>query len=520
MSVLTVVTREDPHPGDGPLLDSLRHQTSSAWRLADSIPGDSTGATAVLVVDASTRLEPHAVAALLDVLADRRDAAAVYADALVDDELSLRPAWSVDLLRSGRPPGDPFVVRAEPMRATGWAGGASAADRLDLALRLSEMDATLIHVPDVLAAGPAPPLDRSALARMVGEHIVRVGLPARARAGTGPSPVELEPRFTDQPSISVVIPTAGTSREMSDGNSVRLVDRCVAGLDGCDWSDIEIVAVVGPEYDGDPGRLAELSTRWRMKLVRRRSEPFSFPDAVNRGVLASAGDLVLVLNDDTEALDPTWMARLAMRAVEPSVGAVGAGLVYPDGTVQHLGVVIDDARPLHPFVGTDVDRAGPDGIGAVARTVVAVTGACLMARRADFLAVGGLTPELPMSYNDVDLCLKLARQGLRTVMEPAARLIHHESASRPPVIDDWEWDRFVGRWGEIEDPWYHPGYFRPRDPDRPRLDVDHLLPGGPPAAAAPRDGRLRSRVHHSRTTVPDPASAEARERKERPERAE
>ena len=130
---------------------------------------------------------------------------------------------------------------------------------------------------------------------------------------------------------------------------------------------------------------------------------------------------------------------------------------------------------------------------------MSVTGACLLARRCDLVAVGGLCEEFPLSFGDVDLCMKLRRFGLRVVVEPAAVLVHFESASRYPQIRKQEWDRFIYRWGEVVDPWYHPAFHRPDDPENLRLNADHLDPVDQDGQWSPRDTAIRSRVHHSRT---------------------
>jgi GT2 family glycosyltransferase len=280
-----------------------------------------------------------------------------------------------------------------------------------------------------------------------------------------------------------------------------MVERCLRSLDLVEQQELEIVIVVGEEYDGDPTGLASLG-RHRVRVVDRGPGDFSFAVAANAGVLATTGELIVLLNDDTVAHDGRWVQRMAMHAVEPSVGAVGATLLFPDGTIQHIGLVIDDARPLHPFVGRRLDDPGPRRLTSHPRTVAAVTGACLMVTRAKYLEVGGMSELYPLSFNDIDLCFKLARRGYRTVHEPGARLTHFEGSTRETAISKWEWDRFVGRWGSVVDPWYHPDYERPDDPDDLRRNADHILA---PASArrapdqpTPRDDRIRSVVHRRR----------------------
>jgi uncharacterized coiled-coil protein SlyX len=120
--------------------------------------------------------------------------------------------------------------------------------------------------------------------------------------------------------------------------------------------------------------------------------------------------------------------------------------LYPDRSIQHIGIEFEDAHPVHSFRGCPLSQATEAGRDA-ARDVMSVTGACLLARRRDMLAVGGMALEFPVSYGDVDMCLRLKWSGWRVIVEPSAILIHHESASRPPVIEPWEWERFIARWG-------------------------------------------------------------------------
>jgi GT2 family glycosyltransferase len=373
------------------------------------------------------------------------------------------------------------------------------AGRHDLALRLLETGATVVHLPVPLAISSGLVPTDDSMAERVDKHLRRCRVPALAVAGHDPGTVRLDPNFVDPPSVSVIVPTAGSRV----GCGQRLVMRCLSSLDMVEWPKLDIVIVVGDEYDGNPHELVS-DRRHPIRIVNRGQGDFSFAAAANAGVLAASGELVILLNDDTVAHDGDWVARLAMHAVDPAVGAVGAALVYPDQSIQHVGMVIDDARPLHPFVGQRLTDDGPRLIAGRARTVVAVTGACLMVERRKYLEVGGMSPRFPLSFNDVDLCLKLARSGHRTVVEPGAVLTHHEGATRRSTIERWEWDRFIHRWGSVVDPWYHPGYNRPGDPDDPRRDADHLLPrtiADPPTHAdhpTPRDTVIRPTVHHSR----------------------
>jgi len=361
-----------------------------------------------------------------------------------------------------------------------------------LPLHLVSNNATVAHLPAVLTrhdrqpAGPTrDDIDR---------HLRRLGIPATVAPRGDRFVLHPDPDFA--PPVSVVIPTAGATVEIEGSHHVA-VERLLDSLS--DIPDrIELILVVGDEYRGDPTPLVERIGS-RLSVRRRPPGPFNFSTAVNLGILHARHDTVLMLNDDIEAAGTAFIDAMALHLTDPSVAAVGARLLYPDGTVQHAGLVIDDARPLHAFVGWDPADTEPHG-GDIARDVVAVTGGCLMARRADLLAVGGFSTGFPLSFNDVDLCVRLRRSIGRVVIEPTATLLHHETLTRAPHTTEHEWDRWIFRWGEIVDPWYHPDHLRPDDPERLHLNADHLDPGASASRSQPlaRMGSLRSRVHRAR----------------------
>ena len=153
-------------------------------------------------------------------------------------------------------------------------------------------------------------------------------------------------------------------------------------------------------------------------------------------------------------------------AVRPEVGCVGAKLLYPDGRIQHGGVVLGlygVAGHAHRFARDD----DPGYLGRLRRVqnVSAVTAACLVVRKQVFDAVGGLDENLAVAFNDVDFCLKVRQAGYRNVWTPFAELVHHESASRGSDFTPTKATRFAGeydimqrRWGEqlLNDPYYSP----------------------------------------------------------------
>src|SRR5262249_11872476 len=170
-------------------------------------------------------------------------------------------------------------------------------------------------------------------------------------------------------------------------------------------------------------------------------------------------------------LSPDWIEQLVYYAGQADIGAVGPLLLYPDGRVQHAGVILGPSGTAdHVMRGFKHGDDGYAGSLLCAREVSAVTAACLLMKRADFEAVGGFSEHYFIHYHDVYLCLRLRRMGKRIVFTPRAELVHHECATRG---DSWNWVDYtllLDQWqDEIEagDPYYNPNF----DPAR----VDYSL---------------------------------------------
>ncbi|MBK1662445.1 glycosyltransferase, partial [Paracraurococcus ruber] len=217
--------------------------------------------------------------------------------------------------------------------------------------------------------------------------------------------------------------------------------------------------------------LAEGEARGRFRVLRR-DEPFNWSRLNTLAARQATGDILLFLNDDTRMLTDGWDRILRRLLAEPEVGAVGARLLYEDRTIQHAGVLCGlEGLVGHDGVGAAAEAPGPLGRWQVPRQAGAVTGAFLACRRAAFDAVGGFDAQaLPVSFNDVDLCLKLRAAGLAVLYEPRIALLHYESKSRghddaDPAKQERaeaEQARLRERWGEalLLDPGWNPHWSR------------------------------------------------------------
>jgi GT2 family glycosyltransferase len=220
--------------------------------------------------------------------------------------------------------------------------------------------------------------------------------------------------------VSIVIPFR---------DQVELLRSCLISLRRSNYRDMEVVLVDNGSQHAETLRFLERA-RQRLQVVDCPGE-FNFSWLCNHGARRARGDYLLFLNNDTEVLHPDWLEHLLRVACRPEVGVVGATLLYPDGTLQHAGLF---PRPggcwVHGYRGLSPDDAGDQGELGHVRTVPAVTGACMLLRREVFDALGGFDERLPITYGDVDLCLRAREQGLLVVVTPHARLLHFEALSR------------------------------------------------------------------------------------------
>ena len=261
------------------------------------------------------------------------------------------------------------------------------------------------------------------------------------------------------PGVTLIIPTR---------DRVSLLRTCIDSIvERTHYRPYSILVVDnGSEKPESIAYLAELERRPEIRVLRRPG-PFNFSALNNDAVAIADTPLVGLINNDIEVIEPGWLGEMVSHAIRPTVGAVGAKLLYPDGTIQHGGVVVgmygaaDNAQK-----GFTADEPGYFQSAVATQRVSAVTAACLVCRRDIYQAVGGLDAEsFAVSFNDVDFCLKVRSRGLQIVWTPYALLYHHESASRgmdrssqSSRCERKEADNLRNRWktADIIDPFYSP----------------------------------------------------------------
>jgi GT2 family glycosyltransferase len=226
------------------------------------------------------------------------------------------------------------------------------------------------------------------------------------------------------PLVSLIVPT----RDRPD-----LLGRCVDGLlNRTDYPEIEVLIV---DHESKSPQTLELFSKLQLNTRVRvipYTGPFNYSAINNMAVGKANGSIIGLINDDIEVINQEWLSEMVSLSVMKDVGAVGAKLIYPNGRVQHAGIVLGVSGIANHFnYGMRRSNTGYFGRNVLASSVSAVTGACLVVRKSGFEEIGGLNEtDLPVAFNDVDFCLRLKKNGYRNVWTPHAELYHHESATR------------------------------------------------------------------------------------------
>jgi hypothetical protein len=276
--------------------------------------------------------------------------------------------------------------------------------------------------------------------------------------------------------VSIVVPTT-----MRDG----LFESLVESLAITGWERLEIVRVVPPGAIRASASVSPmLLPGWRLVDVAFEEDVFNFARAVNRGCEQASGSLFLIANDDLEILHRDWLELMVGQATQPRVGAVGPLLLYPDGRVQHAGVLLGSGGAAgHLYYGASILDRGYMSRLRLNQDLSCVTGACMLVRAEAFRELGGYDESFTVAFNDVDFCVRLRRAGWRIVFTPEVMLTHRESSSFGSHYaerrDDWkrEYDEMRRRLGEEQDPFHNPN-----------LRLDSSRPGAlafPPRVAYP-----------------------------------
>jgi GT2 family glycosyltransferase/glycosyltransferase involved in cell wall biosynthesis/predicted SAM-dependent methyltransferase len=363
-----------------------------------------------------------------------------------------RPSWSPEMLLGANYLGRSFAIRR---RRFLFAGGLREdfGDALewDLLLRSSLDGERVGRVARVLGSvAQRPHRAGDAGVRAVAEHLRRLGWPATAEPDGDMVRVRWE--LPAWPKVTVLLPTR---------HNRAMLSRCLPSLAATDYPSFEVVVV-------DNGGRSEENERWYaehaagldLQVLWWDKQPFNYSQVNNAAAARAGGEVLVLLNDDTEVLDPSWMKELVGWATRPEIGVAGLQLVGPDGMLQHAGAILGlNGFADHIFEGMAPGRDSIFGSTRWYRNVLAVTGACLAVRRSLYEDLGGLDERFILTGSDVALGLDTTIRRLRNVCSPYGRVQHLESATRGTSIPPM--DFFTSYWRY--NPWLFGGdpYFSP-----------------------------------------------------------
>ena len=435
----------------------------------------------VALLDHDDLLMPNALFEMARTINENPAADLIYSDEdKVEDgnghmEPFFKPDWSPEFLFSCN-----YITHFAVLRRSivskigGFRAGTEGAQDWDLFLRFVRETDNIFHVPKMLyswrksqtstaKSAKSKPYAYINQMRVLRDAVADRKLPAAVLASPylGFWHVKRHPK--GNPLVTIVIPTK---------DNFGYIRRCLESIiENTTYPYFEIILVDTGSTDEEVLKLYEskLITANPITIVRW-NKPFSFSGACNLGATKASGEYLLFLNNDTEVITPEWIEGLLGLAQQEHVGMVGCKLLFPSKNIQHAGVVLSQRDiAFHPFYNRHqkLDIFTNIFISNI-RNCAAVTAACSMVRKDKFNEVGGFDEALRVTYNDVDLCLKLLEAGYKSVYTPYSELYHYESVSVGKITGssrnqkeiDQASDLMRKRWAKYldRDPYYNDNF--------------------------------------------------------------
>lgn len=384
-----------------------------------------------------------------------------------------KPDYSPDLLDTNNYICHFTVIKKDIVdKIGGFLEGLDGSQDHDIILRAAHHSERVVHIPRILyhwrkiPGSTAVVYDSKSYAWEAGRKAVenclnQIESGVTVEFGTLKGTYRVFREIRGEPLISIVVPFK---------DKPELLDLCLGSiLDRTTYKNFEVIGVSNnSELDETRERMSHFEERDQRIRFVEKNIPFNFSAICNYGVEQAKGEYIVLLNNDIEIQSPDWLERLLEHAQRPGVGAVGGKLLFPDGRIQHAGVVAGMVGAAgHPHKFFPDNHIGYHGRLHMVYNVSAVTGAMLMVSKAKYDEVGGLDEDnLAVAYNDIDFCLKLLDQGYLNVFTPHCKATHYESVSRGYEDTDEKLQRlkteqgfFLSKWHDFlqaGDPYYNP----------------------------------------------------------------
>ena len=409
----------------------------------------------IAFLDHDDELTPDALLSVVKVIHEY-NADLIYSD---EDKLDLdgsycephyKPDFSPDMFFSQNYVSHLGVIKKSLIEQVGgFSVGLEGAQDYDLYLKVLEQTTKVVHIPKVLyhwrkiPGSTAAVFDEKSYAQDAGalaltKALKRRKLDATVLSGKYPGTYRVKYAIHDQPLVSIIIPFK---------DKPELLRMCAESiLEKSSYPNFEIIGISNNSSEEDTfTEMERLKSQDARISFYEHNVPFNFSEINNYALRNHAnGEHILLLNNDIEILNEAWIESLLEFSQMKDVGAVGAKLYYPDGSLQHAGIIMGIggiAGHSHKYL--DGSHHGYFSRPNIVQNLSAVTGACLMVKRQIYDEVDGLDEDnLKIAFNDVDFCLRIREKGYLNVFTPYCEAIHHESVSRGHEITLEQQERF------------------------------------------------------------------------------
>ncbi len=445
----------------------------------------------IALLDHDDILWPNALFENIKLLQTHPQADLIYSDEDKIDALGaihfapyFKPDWSPHLLECINYITHFSVIKKDiVIEVGGFDKSLVGAQDWDLFLRVSERSNKIYHIPTILYSWRAHS-ESTAMNMQSKEyaifsqktalenHFKRVKSGYEINVSLGENVGFWYPKYAvnNKSLVSIVIPTK---------DKVDYLERCITSiLDKTTYHNYEIVIVDTGSKEVETKKyykhLGDSLSQKKLTIKNWRYQPFNYSDACNFGAKHAKGEYLIMLNNDTEVITESWIEDMLGYAQQPDAGAIGVKLLYPSNLIQHAGVTvgIGSFTPVAAHIGLETDKTSADFILNMyintVRDTMAVTAACLMVSAKKFWQVKGFDPTFRVTFNDVDLCLKINKAGYSNIYLPFVELYHHESVSVGRVNQNRDMTELTKsaalmrkRWPGIidEDPYYNKNFY-------------------------------------------------------------
>ena len=443
-SLIYIVSATEPSGGSQDLINSIREQIYPNWKL-NVISPFAKGNDAddddrikyinnvepsdlelnewisdlelndwVVPLESNTQLNKAALFSVASSIVERPELSVIYSD---HDHINhkgqlcdpyMKPSWNPDLFESINYL-KPFIILNKNLWVEQIHSGEHLHDYLIQATRKIPAN-EILHLPQILASVYLGPLHCQ-----IGnssEHLL-------------PKAIENKNAFPiKEPLVSLIIPTRDQG---------QLLETCINSIyEKTTYENFEIILVDHQSEEKQARRVIDSLEKKSNARIEKYSGDFNFSAMVNTGAEIAQGEIIVLLNNDTEIIEGNWLELLVTQVIRKEIGVCGALLLFKNRTIQHAGIhPSKNGLMIHGHKHEKENSFGYFGHLQTKHEVMAVTGACLSTKKTTWNELGGFNANnLKVAYNDVDFCLKAREAGLRILLEPKVKIIHHESASR------------------------------------------------------------------------------------------